>query len=444
MQGANGDALEWAMALLQAPGERHVLRVRPLPEGITALLAIAAGAAPDALATAAQRFFEPPARVQEAAQFYVREILLYPDADAYRVMGVKADADRELIKAHHRLLQRWLHPDRLQHAADGVFASRVNAAWQQLRNPDLRARYDAQLHLVGGAGQTGEAGTGQLSHVWVTETPPVPARQRWLRRLPLLLLLLLCAGLSWRIWQEQSPGSALIEEEAMLAAKVETRQPDAPPTPRAANRSPVPAGRSRSTQTVQAPSPRLQPQRLTALQSARLAQVPTSPPPAPSAMPLPQAQGKRVLDVTLPLPLPAAPAEIPVATVVDRVPVPVVAASPAPPSAPVTMPNEAQLRAAQQTGEQLLRYMQQASRPSPPIWNSPGIQSSAEQLRTSLLANGPLRLGPARWRIGTATADLAARFPAQGASNRGGVFTAALQWREGRWWVTGVGMEQVQ
>ena len=81
MSGANGDALEWAVALLHAPGERHALRQRPLPDGITELLGIAAATSPESLAIAAKRFGEPESRMREAAQFYVREILLFPQAD---------------------------------------------------------------------------------------------------------------------------------------------------------------------------------------------------------------------------------------------------------------------------------------------------------------------------------------------------------------------------
>ena len=73
MAGATGNALEWALALLRAPGERHALRHKPLPAGMERLLGIAAGAAPDDLAEVALAFGESQARVREAAQFYARE-----------------------------------------------------------------------------------------------------------------------------------------------------------------------------------------------------------------------------------------------------------------------------------------------------------------------------------------------------------------------------------
>ena len=38
MDGANTNALEWALALLHTPAERYTLRQKPLPQGIDRLL----------------------------------------------------------------------------------------------------------------------------------------------------------------------------------------------------------------------------------------------------------------------------------------------------------------------------------------------------------------------------------------------------------------------
>ena len=51
MGGANGDALEWALALMGTPAQRHALRQQPLPAGIERLLGIAGGSLPDDLAS---------------------------------------------------------------------------------------------------------------------------------------------------------------------------------------------------------------------------------------------------------------------------------------------------------------------------------------------------------------------------------------------------------
>ena len=65
------------------------------------------------------------------------------------------------------------------------------------------------------------------------------------------------------------------------------------------------------------------------------------------------------------------------------------------------------------------------------------------QLRMALHAHGRARIGPAQWRIGNSSAELIARLPAQVNATDGGVFTATLQWREGRWWVSGLGLAGV-
>ena len=145
MDGANTNALEWALALLHTPAERYTLRQKPLPQGIDRLLGIAAGVMPRDQVEAARAFGVPEARVREAAQFYAREVLFFPQADAYRVLGVNAVASSDQIKAHHRLLQHWLHPDRQRSEDDAIFAARVNSAWNLVRTPGRRQAYDASL-----------------------------------------------------------------------------------------------------------------------------------------------------------------------------------------------------------------------------------------------------------------------------------------------------------
>ena len=434
MSGANGDALEWAVALLHAPGERHALRQRPLPDGITELLGIAAATSPESLAIAAKRFGEPESRMREAAQFYVREILLFPQADAYRILGVSDDASQDVIKTHHRLLQRWLHPDRLQHAGDAVFAARVNVAWQRLRNTSQRAQYDVRLRQTDHLPVALDTGAMPAVRVWVAEPPPVPPLHRWLRRLPLLMLLLVCGGLAWMVWQDwrREPESAWVEPD--VAPVPSQAQPAISGTPqsttkvahrqhaaRAAARPPVvTAAHVRPSKArPEVPS--------RGLDEARVASIPMT----TTASPVSQRNHRASQ--------PGATAPAVVADITMTAPV----AAPAAPSY-AALPSQAQITAAQQAGEQLLRYMQQLQRPSPSIWNSPGIQISAEQMRKALHAAGSPRFGTVQWRIGTDTADLVSRFPSQPDGSGGGTFTAALQWREGRWLVTGVGMEQEQ
>ena len=194
MAGARGDALDWALALARAPGERHALRQRPLPEGMDTLLQIAGGAQGAALADAAAHTGVAPAELIEAARFYLREVLFFPEADAYRVLGLAEDAGDEQIKQHHRLLQQWLHPDRPTSDWDAAFAARVNAAWSQLRTADRREAYartrPAALPVV--AAEPSWATPARL-HAAPMDREADPAR--WRRRAPVLALFGVCAVL---------------------------------------------------------------------------------------------------------------------------------------------------------------------------------------------------------------------------------------------------------
>ena len=60
MSGAQGNALDWALALAKAPSERHALRQRALPDELDILMQIAGGGAGDTLARAVVRTGESP------------------------------------------------------------------------------------------------------------------------------------------------------------------------------------------------------------------------------------------------------------------------------------------------------------------------------------------------------------------------------------------------
>ncbi|MEO6519725.1 MAG: J domain-containing protein, partial [Pseudoxanthomonas sp.] len=138
-----GDTLDVALDLLQAPALRSALRNRPLPGDVGELIELAAGD-PARVARVAGSRGQAPEQVLDAARFYVREILLFAGADAWRVLGVARGASSEQIKLHHRHLQHWLHPDRRGNDWESVFATRINAAWSELRTPARRAAYMAR------------------------------------------------------------------------------------------------------------------------------------------------------------------------------------------------------------------------------------------------------------------------------------------------------------
>lgn len=471
MDGAKGSALEWALALLQAPGERHLLRQRPLPHGMEPLLAIAAGAAPETLAQAMATFGESEARLREAAQFYAREVLFFPQADAYRMLGVEADAPFERIKAHHRLLQSWLHPDRPHSEEDAAFAARVNAAWNRLRSPERRREYDETLRRAGPPEEVDSGSRPVRAPGWRPVPEPAIVDAPWRRRLPILALLALClvlAVLAVRdmsndpdVWEEPAPASRAptpsAPDEAGLTLTLPRALPPSPPTiaarraadamprrpvhatPRAAAQ-PAPERASwRPVPTVGADRPAVA-SAGSAPASARAAGAMASGGDAAAA--------PRPTSVTAPAPLPSAPSSPPVAANTGQpMPAPPIA-SPAPSATPAfaaeddASPDFARLQAARQTGELLLRFLQSPNRASPPIWNSPRVEDEAEQLRRRLHAGGRVRLSQARWQIGNDSAELGSAVAVTGSTPAAGQLLARLHWRDGYWLVTGIHLEE--
>ena len=144
---AGNEGIELAVAFARAPSQFADLLYgrRRLPPGVTALLQVAAGSPlTDAGRAPSGAVSGEP---QQAARFFIEQVLLAHSADHYRVLGVDPLAPAEQIKEHHRLLIRLFHPDRqpLPDARTDAFATRINQAYNVLRSPDTRANYDLKL-----------------------------------------------------------------------------------------------------------------------------------------------------------------------------------------------------------------------------------------------------------------------------------------------------------
>lgn len=473
MDGAKGSALEWALALLHAPGERFALRHKPLPAGVEQLLGIAAGAAFNDVSEAARTFNESEARLREAAQFYAREVLFFPQADAYRVLGVGADSNVAQIKAHHRLLQHWLHPDRQHDEDDAIFATRVNVAWNRLRTPERRQAYDDMLRAEPPPEAPGDVGELRGMRTWIPDTE-VP-RNRWQYRLPMLALSASCILLvvlvvrdmahgqkDWELASGEAAGNASGEASAIgraeisvprdpapIASVATVRRADdgfagtqvvskmprlvAPPEPGA---SPIgPAAFALQTASKAEPTPRdarlpVQPPAPVLLASAA-APVPT--PVLPANEVLRRVQGVQEQDATPPRAV--QPVSQPVSQPAD---------SYADVARAQVSPGYARIQQAWTAGDQLLHFMAAVGRPPPLIWNSPAIQSSADRLRQDLHDGGSVKLSGPQWRIGNESAVLTSGYIVQGNASGSGRFTADLIWRENHWLVTGLSIERTQ
>jgi len=165
----------------------------------------------------------------------------------YRILNVAPDADPIVIEAAYRALMKKYHPDRLsgdQPAGDDR-ATELNQAFRILRNPELRARYDAEERA------RYEGGRRTLGPSPVSPPPP-PAHQRRRQRWPQLAALLLLVTFGTAAWWEfGSEAEALARArlaDLKQAARGERASPiDAPIDAAKIERAVSLAGRIRTT-----------------------------------------------------------------------------------------------------------------------------------------------------------------------------------------------------
>ena len=147
-----------------------------------------------------------PDKLRAAFLFFVRQTLLLPQADHYRVLGLSRQCSIQAIKQHHRLLVRLFHPDRTAEDDERSVAitARINDAYQTLRDPLARRCYDNQLPALLRSGLTTVDERGFFRpRDWVMPlcgglrpAPERPARARsaWLWMFAVLVLLALLYG----------------------------------------------------------------------------------------------------------------------------------------------------------------------------------------------------------------------------------------------------------
>ena len=144
---ADTDCIQLAVEFYREPSRDPDLLHgrRPLPAGVTSLLQVAASHTSLEEAGAARRV--PAKELQQAALFFIEQVLLAHHANHYRTLGLEPGADISEIKEHHRLLMRLFHPDR-QTTPDersNAIATRINQAYNVLRSPQARAAYDLTI-----------------------------------------------------------------------------------------------------------------------------------------------------------------------------------------------------------------------------------------------------------------------------------------------------------
>ena len=128
---AQPHVIELALDLARMPALARSSAVPALPPNIIELMRIAA-TCPEACQTAVAQSGEPTRVVVEAARFYLQQMLFRPDADCYRILGIKPTASRMTARSHLHWLLEWLHPDRNRNGWDAVYAERVLKAWREV------------------------------------------------------------------------------------------------------------------------------------------------------------------------------------------------------------------------------------------------------------------------------------------------------------------------
>jgi DnaJ-like protein len=116
----------------------------PLPSDMQQLLQVANGDA-SAMALAKAATGAHADELRAAALQFIREVMLAPGASHYRKLGTEPDAPIERIRDHYRELISIFHPDRINAEArpgDADLAAVVNQAYNALKHPESRARYD--------------------------------------------------------------------------------------------------------------------------------------------------------------------------------------------------------------------------------------------------------------------------------------------------------------
>ena len=438
----DGNALEVALALMRLPSIRASLRLQPLPDDVEQLIVLAAGAAVP-LAAAAARSGELPVQVLEAARFYIREVMLFQGADAYRVLGVSPSASEAQIKLHYRHLQHWLHPDRVGNDWESMFATRINAAWHELRTPARRAAYDARTSAEASAPH----------RVLVSEWRPTPAAGAGRRGWWFALAVAGCLGLVWLALQQAnapapqweptarpihaaSPVPPLTDEETQILQRLLAQQADTDTDTERDLAKALPVMTTQAQPTVVQTVP------------AQPAVVPST-----SVQPVAEAGSGWVLDRsaapvavarTRTSPAPASGKQVLPAAAALSAPLPGNDLQPAeglaaPPS-PVSRVSLEQIQLAQHRGRELTHYLASRTQRAPPIWRNAAAQDAATSLRDRIEGERVQFAAP-DWRIAGERASMTSALKYSGKAGLPTTLRAELAWHEGMWLVDRVEIE---
>lgn len=146
-------AVRTAIDLLHVPWRVRILRAQSLPKDLSSVLRVAAGDE-KALRWISEKTERRKDVIRDAAEFYIEQILMAPDADSYRVLGVRPEAPMADVRRNMAWLLRASHPDVDREGKHANVAMRVTHAWEDLKTPERRAAFDKVRKRAGGARNT--------------------------------------------------------------------------------------------------------------------------------------------------------------------------------------------------------------------------------------------------------------------------------------------------
>ena len=149
------------------------------------LLEIAAGL-DEAVDAASELTGRSPHLMRQAAQFFIEQVLLYPDADSYRVLAVGPAAPASELRRNMALLLRALHPDLSANETRALFAGRVTRAWEDLKTPERRNAYDSARSRIGAPAERRAVSVDSWQKASGQRSSPRPAVRRKPRHLRLV------------------------------------------------------------------------------------------------------------------------------------------------------------------------------------------------------------------------------------------------------------------
>lgn len=473
---AGGEALDLALGLLRAPARRGLLAARSLPTGMTTLLEVAGGSSSAARAAAASTG-AAPGELLEAARFFVQQVMFTDSASAYRILGAQPDAPQAQLHAHHRLLQRWLHPDRDGGLAwDSAFSARVNEAWTRLRTPHARRAYDQELARSGGAPSAATPpGNWRTPDRLVpaveaaAQAPRIPGLRSTAGPLAVIAAVLLCLWLLWLVHQRDLRAQADLFPPAAPAAALAAAPQGEPVEPLADHAAQLdPPGQAPGPVTQSDPvlpaEPVLALDPVFPMEAANQVESANQTAPAGRDEPVaPTGQGTATLAEAA---APPAPARLPPAPVVAPEPLPPpaapdvirTAATPAPPDVATTAAPALQaiaeedplqlLQQAEQTVSQTTAYLVSDGSHVPPIWRDVPARAAADQARARLHLRldgdsaASIDLGSPHWRMDSKHAVLEAGYRVDGPpSDEQGRLRIEMSRGEQGWLVTRLHLE---